>query len=706
MSEIRVGILHSLTGTMASSETPLKDAALMAIAEINQAGGVLGKIVQPIVEDAASDPQIFASKALKLIEVDRVVTLFGCWTSASRKSVIPVLEAHNTLLWYPLQYEGLECSKQIFYTGLCPNQQVEPAVRWLLEHIGKRFYLVGSDYVFPRTVNKIIKAQLNQQGGVLVGEAYKPLGSIEFASIISEIENVKPDLVFSTINGDSNRAFYAQYQQAGIFASEIPIMAVSVAEVELQNLATSAIGHYASWSYFQSLDTEANQAFVKNFQLRYGDRYPTSDPIEAAYAQVYLWKQAVETAQSFESDRVRNAAYGQTFAAPSGAIAIESNHHVRKSCRIGKIGSDGQFQIVYTSDAPIHPLPWMGVEQFIQNAKLKHDFGADSPSAGASRQADWNPDAIIDLLAEVPQSIDYICQLEQTSNQLKETLSQLQREIDERIQSQEALFKANQEISSLNAMLKTENLRMNAELAVTRQLQKMILPTDEELKNIEGLDIAGFMEPASEVGGDYYDVLQLNGRVKIGIGDVTGHGLESNVLMIMVQTSVRTLLAMQENLDHVKFLVNLNRAIFDNVQRMKSDKNLTLSILDYEAGNLYLSGQHEEMIVVRQGGILERIDTIDLGFPIGLESNISDFVHQTHIRLNQGDVVVLYTDGITEAENIQNERYGIEHLCEVVRLNYALSSTEICQAIVNDVRSYIGEQKVYDDITLLVLKQK
>ncbi|MEE3718452.1 urea ABC transporter substrate-binding protein [Tumidithrix elongata RA019] len=706
MSEIRVGILHSLTGTMASSETPLKDAALMAIAEINQAGGVLGKIVRPIVEDAASESQKFASKALKLIEVDRVVTLFGCWTSASRKSVIPILEAHNTLLWYPLQYEGLECSKQVFYTGLCPNQQVEPAVQWLLEHIGKRFYLIGSDYVFPRTVNKIIKAQLKQQGGALVGEAYKPLGNIEFASIISEIENVKPDLVFSTINGDSNRAFYAQYQQAGISASEIPIMAVSVAEVELQNLATSAFGHYASWSYFQSLDTEANQAFVKNFQARYGDRYPTSDPIEAAYTQVYLWKQAVEAAQSFESDRVRNAAYGQTFASPSGAIAMESNHHVRKSCRIGKIKADGQFQIVYTSDTPIQPLPWMGVEQFTQNARWKDSLGEDSKNKDLSNRGDWNPDAVIDLLAEVPQSIDYICQLEQTSNQLKKTLSQLQREIHERIQSQEALYKANQEISALNAMLKTENLRMNAELAVTRQLQKMILPTDEELKNIEGLDIAGFMEPASEVGGDYYDVLQLNGRVKIGIGDVTGHGLESNVLMIMVQTSVRTLLAMQENLDHVKFLVNLNRAIFDNVQRMKSDKNLTLSILDYEAGNLYLSGQHEEMIVVRQGGILERIDTVDLGFPIGLESNITDFVNQTHIRLNSGDVVVLYTDGITEAENIQNERYGIERLCEVVRLNYVLSSTEICQVIVDDIRSYIGKQKVYDDITLLVLKQK
>jgi sigma-B regulation protein RsbU (phosphoserine phosphatase) len=267
------------------------------------------------------------------------------------------------------------------------------------------------------------------------------------------------------------------------------------------------------------------------------------------------------------------------------------------------------------------------------------------------------------------------------------------------------LNEANQEITLLNQRLKTENLRMKAELEITRQLQQMILPKQEELQSIPELEIAGFMEPAQEVGGDYYDVLTYNGLVKIGIGDVTGHGLESGVLMIMVQTAVRTLLANNET-DPTKFLNVLNRVIYDNVQRMNSDKNLTLSLLDYHEGTLCLSGQHEEMIVVRSGGQVERFDTIDLGFPIGLEADITDFVANTQVQLNPGDVVVLYTDGITEAENYSGVLYGVERFCEVLGDNWYRSTEEIRQAVVEDVRQHIGEEKVYDDITLLVIKQK
>jgi two-component system sensor histidine kinase ChiS len=253
--------------------------------------------------------------------------------------------------------------------------------------------------------------------------------------------------------------------------------------------------------------------------------------------------------------------------------------------------------------------------------------------------------------------------------------------------------------------LTAENLRLATELEITRQLQRMLLPREGELESIAGLDIAGFMEPAEQVGGDYYDVLQHNGSVKIGIGDVTGHGLESGVLMIMVQTAVRTLLTNNET-DPAKFLSVINRTIYDNVQRMNSDKNLTLSLLDYQQGQLRLSGQHEEIIVVRTDGSVERIDTIDLGFPIGLEADIADFIAQTQVQLHSGDVVVLYTDGITEAENLAGEQYGIERLCEIARCNREHSAFDIKQAVIDDVRSHIGEQKVYDDITLLVLKQK
>jgi sigma-B regulation protein RsbU (phosphoserine phosphatase) len=268
-----------------------------------------------------------------------------------------------------------------------------------------------------------------------------------------------------------------------------------------------------------------------------------------------------------------------------------------------------------------------------------------------------------------------------------------------------ALVKANHEVSLLNQRLETENFRMSAELQVTSKLQQMILPKDQELSEIRDLDIAGYMKPADEVGGDYYDVLQQNGCVKIGIGDVTGHGLESGVLMIMVQTAVRTLLENNET-DPKKFLSALNRTIYQNVQRMNSDKNLTLSLLDYKDGTLRVSGQHEEMIVVRQGGELEKVDTIDLGFPIGLEADITDFIAHTNVVLNPGDVVVLYTDGITEAENINGVQYGLERLTEIVKQNHQYSAHQIRHAVISDVRSHIGEQKVFDDITLLVLKQK
>ncbi|EIJ41031.1 serine phosphatase RsbU, regulator of sigma subunit [Beggiatoa alba B18LD] len=274
-----------------------------------------------------------------------------------------------------------------------------------------------------------------------------------------------------------------------------------------------------------------------------------------------------------------------------------------------------------------------------------------------------------------------------------------------RINQQESrLAQAFREISVLNDLLQADNHRMGTELAVTRQLQQMLLPKEHELQAVTGLDIAGFMEPAAEVGGDYYDVLKHNERVVCAIGDVTGHGLESSVLMLMVQTAVCTLLNHQES-DPVKFLDTLNRTIYHNIQRMNSDKNLTLALVDYQAGKLFLSGQHEEMIVVRAGGGIERIDTIDLGFPIGLEENIANYVAQTQVTLYTGDVVVLYTDGITEAENHEKEQYGLERLCQTISEHWQGSANDIRSAVIKDVRKHIGQHRVFDDITLLVLKK-
>lgn len=267
------------------------------------------------------------------------------------------------------------------------------------------------------------------------------------------------------------------------------------------------------------------------------------------------------------------------------------------------------------------------------------------------------------------------------------------------------LATANDQISQLNNRLLAENTRLSAELEVTQRLQMMLLPKEKELSQIEELEIAGFMEPADEVGGDYYDVLQHHGRITIGIGDVTGHGLESGVLMLMVQTAVRTLMENNET-DPKRFFEVLNRTIYKNVQRMDSDKNLSLCLVDYHDGVLSLSGQHEEMVVVRSGGKVERVDTIDLGFPIGLEETIEDFVFQVKVHLNPGDVVVLYTDGITEAENYLGVHYGLEQLCKVVQQNWQQSAKDIRQTVIQDVRSHIGVEKVYDDITLVVLKQR
>lgn len=279
------------------------------------------------------------------------------------------------------------------------------------------------------------------------------------------------------------------------------------------------------------------------------------------------------------------------------------------------------------------------------------------------------------------------------------------RDISERKQSEAALQRASREVKTLNLRLQAENKRMGAELDVTRRLQQMLLPKESELEKIPDLEIAGFMEPATEVGGDYYDVLYGNGAVKIGIGDVTGHGLESGVLTVMVQTAVRTL---QENneTDPRKFFDAVNRTIYHNIKRMDSDKNITLCLLDYQNGQLRISGQHEETIVVRANGKVERIDTLDLGFPVGIELDITDFVHQEIVQLLPHDVVILYTDGITEAENADRQLYSIERLCEVVRHHRQKTAVGIREAVVEDVRTYMGDREAYDDLTIVVMKQK
>jgi len=301
-----------------------------------------------------------------------------------------------------------------------------------------------------------------------------------------------------------------------------------------------------------------------------------------------------------------------------------------------------------------------------------------------------------DEVGELAKSFNRMAQ------QLHESLETLEENVEQRTAQ---LAQANAEIRELNQRLKAENLRMSAQLDVAKTLQQMVLPKPAELESIEGLDIAGFMEPVDEVGGDYYDILHHDDVVTIGIGDVAGHGLESGVVMLMAQTAIRTLQEMQET-DFVKCLDVINRTIYHNVQRMNSDKNMTLAILNYCRGHISISGQHEEMLVVRASGEIERVDTIDLGFPIGLDEDIIKFISQTCVQLESGDGIVLYTDGITEAENLERQQYGLERLCQIVSQTWQGAADVIKNQVINDVRRHIGSQKIYDDITVLVLKQK
>jgi urea transport system substrate-binding protein len=367
---IKVGLLHSLSGTMAISETTVVEAEKLAIEEINAAGGVLGKQIEAVEEDGASDWPTFAEKATKLIDEDKVATVFGCWTSASRKAVLPVFESKKHMLWYPVQYEGQECSKNIFYTGAAPNQQIEPAVDWLLENKGKKFFLIGSDYVFPRTANTIIKEQLKAKGGEVVGEDYLPLGNTEVTAIIVKIKQALPDggVIFNTLNGDSNVAFFKQIQSAGLTADKYPTMSVSVAEEEVRQIGPEyLVGHYAAWNYFQTVDTPANKKFVDAFKAKYGEDRVTNDPMEAAYIMVYLWKQAVEKAGTADDlEKVRAAAVGQEFDAPEGKVKMNANHHISKTVRIGQVRDDGMFDVVWSSKGSVDPVPW---NQYVADTK-------------------------------------------------------------------------------------------------------------------------------------------------------------------------------------------------------------------------------------------------------------------------------------------------------------------------------------------------
>ena len=386
---IKVGVLHSLSGTMAISETALKDVALMTIAEINASGGVMGKKLVPVVVDPASNWPLFAEKARQLITQDKVAVVFGCWTSVSRKSVLPVFKELNGVLFYPVQYEGEELEKNVFYTGAAPNQQAIPAVEYLMSEEGggaKRFFLLGTDYVYPRTTNKILRAFLKSKGVAEadIEEVYTPFGHGDYQTIVANIKKFAlggKTAVISTINGDSNVPFYKELGNAGLKATDVPVVAFSVGEEELRGIdAKPLAGHLAAWNYFMSLKNPANDAFIKKYRayakanhLANADKVVTNDPMEATYVGIHMWKQAVEKAKSTAADKVIPAVGGQTFKAPSGFVLEmdKTNHHLHKPVFIGEVRPDGQFNVVWKTKAPLRAQPW---SPFVPGNESKQNF--------------------------------------------------------------------------------------------------------------------------------------------------------------------------------------------------------------------------------------------------------------------------------------------------------------------------------------------
>ncbi|GAB2815970.1 urea ABC transporter substrate-binding protein [Streptomyces daliensis] len=358
---VKVGLLNSLSGTMAISEVTVRDALRLAVDEINADGGVLGRKIVPVSEDGASDWPTFAEKSQKLIKKDRVAAVFGCWTSASRKAVKPVFERNRSLLFYPVQYEGMEQSPYIFYSGATTNQQIVPALDYLRQQGKKSLYLVGSDYVFPRTANKVIRAYAKAHGMKILGEDYAPLGSTEFSTIANKVKASKADAVFNTLNGDSNVAFFKEYKSARLTPAKMPVVSVSLAEEEVKGIGPQYLeGQLTSWNYYQTTKGAQNDGFVKAYKARYGKDKPTSDPMEAAYTSVHLWKAMVEKAGSFDVEKVRKAADGVTYEAPEGRVEIDGDtQHLYKTARVGRIGSDGLIREVWNSDGPIRPDPYL-----------------------------------------------------------------------------------------------------------------------------------------------------------------------------------------------------------------------------------------------------------------------------------------------------------------------------------------------------------
>lgn len=373
---IKVGILHSLTGPLATSEQHLVKAAQFAINKINNNGGLLHKKIIPIIVDGKSDSKIFAQQAEALITKHNVVAIFGCWTSASRKAVKPIVEKYNSLLFYPVQYEGIEQSPNIFYLGSTPNQQILPAIKWAISNLNNKFFLVGSEYIFPKVANEIIKEASKSLDAEIVGEEYLPLGSKDIDPIITKIKKTRPGVILNTINGDTNKYFFKKLQQAGITPEKIPVISFSISHPEFDKIGINKLmGHYLSWGYFENINSFVNEEFIIKFKEEFGTDVVISDPMEVTYIALQMWAKSVKESQTTQPHILREYLKNQAFNAPEGLVHIDQNNqHCWRFSRIGKIQSDGSVNIVWESYKPIRPIPYL---TFFRNENEWNKFSND-----------------------------------------------------------------------------------------------------------------------------------------------------------------------------------------------------------------------------------------------------------------------------------------------------------------------------------------
>ena len=478
---IRVGVMHFPSASLGNGDDLVKDLTLMAIAEINQSGGILGRLVEPIVVDIASNDYNITVQARYLLSELNISNLFGGGSSSSRKSIIPILEKHQAQLWYPYYYEGLESSKNVFYTGACPNQVVQPAVNWLFQNKGNNIYLLGTDGIYSRTVNKIINAQIKQQNGLILCEDSVPHNMSDYGDIIAKIKHISPDAVISTLGAEKSVAFLQQYTEAGIKAQDIPILSMRFTDVELQqliqNIDPSVIsGHLACANYFQSLESSQNQDFLRKAAIWLGveqEQLAVNAVMQAAYTQVFLWKKAVETAQTFDVLPVRNAVYAQICSAPAGRMMMSLNHHIATACRVAEVNLTGKFEILYTVD-PINPLPWLGAEELNPNQSI----------------------VVIEMLTEIAQGIQRGWKFEKEAQDLEFTITrllsrgqgkgrnQLAPEITRAAMSK--MFKANQRLlKAQSELLNVEGELRDANELLERRIEQRTLQLQKTIKRLQ-----------------------------------------------------------------------------------------------------------------------------------------------------------------------------------------------------------------------------